>query len=629
MCGIAGVLQKDKSQVNRDVLRRMRDRLQPRGPDAEGEYFDDGIALGFRRLSILDLSPLGNQPMRSPDGNFVIVFNGEIYNFIELRETLRRQGYEFQSETDTEVVLAAYQAYGVDCVRQFNGMWGFAIWDRNKRRLFCSRDRFGVKPFYYYEDKHCFVFASEIKSVLEHPAVGRRENRQKVYEYVVLGQQDRGRETLFDGIYALPGGHSLLLDDAGMQIVPHWVPDGRVSEALSFDSAVEKYRETLIDAVRIRLRSDVPQGLLLSGGQDSSAIAGIIAYLTRSHTLDARGHLKTARLQTFSACYEDPKLNERPYIDAVLTNFDLDGNVLYPTPADIVDQFEGILQANDEPLITSNALAHGVLLARVRNNGIKVLLSGQGADEVLAGYDRHVFGPLVADHLGAFRIKRLVEECRAFHQTTGLSHRFLLGQAVQASLKGLIDTQALKVRAYSGLSEYLEPGVMASFGAKTSGSSSISASRLKQQLMDNMTSATLPSIVHYEDRGSMHYSVEERFPFLDYRLVEFSLSLPDSYLVESGVTKRILRAAVSDFLPTEVRHRTSKLGFATPTREWLNRLRETASGRSALEEAARGTWLLSPIAQKALQNNTYGDRQAQFMWRVFNYCYWRQTYKIE
>ncbi|HVL57422.1 MAG TPA: asparagine synthase (glutamine-hydrolyzing), partial [Burkholderiaceae bacterium] len=533
MCGIAGYYVAETGAgappVQREIVARMRDVLHHRGPDASGIHVEPQIGLGFQRLSILDLSPAGNQPMASADGQCVIVFNGEIYNFVELRAELEAKGHAFRSQTDTEVILASYLEYGTDCVRRFNGMWAFALWDRRKRTLFCSRDRFGVKPFYYRWDGRTFVFGSEIKALLQHPAVPAAENRARVADYLATGRLDEDHQTLFDGIVQLEPGQSLTVHERKLVVQRHWTPPADVDESWDWERAVERYRELLIDAVKLRLRSDVQQGLLLSGGQDSSAIAGVVSHLTGSGSLSQREALKSGKLVSFSGMLADEGLDESQYAEAVIREHGLDAVRVVPDTDEIVASFERVLWANDEPLTTSNSLMHSLLLSRVHDRGIKVLLSGQGADEVLAGYDRHIVGPLVHDLVLAGRVTDACREFSSLRRRTGLPLHFLALQVARSFAPDRVGEFAKRV-FWQKLGQHLTADAwLASANAGTAtaaASGGFWAPKFKQSLRNNIQRKTLPKIVHYEDRGSMLHSVEERFPFLDYRLVEFTLSLP-------------------------------------------------------------------------------------------------------
>jgi len=627
MCGIAGNYRTDNRGVDSALIVRMRDSLRHRGPDDEGIHVEQNVGLGFRRLSILDLSRLGHQPMYSPDGKCVIVFNGEIYNFIELREELKKQGHVFRSDTDTEVILASYLQYGTDCVRRFNGMWAFALWDAPARRLFCSRDRCGVKPFYYYWDEQQFVFASEIKALLEHPEVPRVENRSKAFEYVMFGYLDRDENTMFAGIKQIRPGCSLLMQNGALQTLTYWKPPEETNPGISWDDAVQGYRELFLDSVNLRMRSDVRQGLLLSGGQDSSAIAGALVHLQEENLLSARAQVRGGALSTFSSCFAQPELDERSYIEAVVDRGRFDPHYLYPSSEDILRHFGRTLWHNDEPLSTSNTLAHATLLECVKQGGIKVLLSGQGADDVLAGYDRFVVGYVVRDALMRGEFGSAFGEVRSFHRTTGFSYPYLGAQCVKSLLpRGLIpwaklifierllryiNTDALRTYRNSFASYYYQNRAL---------------TRMRAYLLSNLRHDALPMIVHYEDRGSMQYSVEERFPFLDYRLLEWTLKLPTRFLVSAGITKKVLRAAVANLLPYTVRTRTTKLGFVTPTAGWTQVLLKIPDIRNAV--LAGSSWLVRSDIGRMLVEQPMPPHQSQFAWRVMNYLYWRAMFRI-
>jgi asparagine synthase (glutamine-hydrolysing) len=358
----------------------MRDIIAHRGPDDAGIWAsDDGQAiLGHRRLSILDLTPSGHQPMRDESRNFTIVFNGEIYNFVELREELKSKGYRFRSSSDTEVLLAAYNHWGTDCLSRLNGMFGFAIWDEHRHHLFAARDRFGEKPFYYFCGGGVFLFGSEIKALLASQLINVRPNHRAICRYLLHHESDCGAETPLEGIFALPPAHGLLYSPSQGEFKTwqYWDLDPHREILLPSDAAyAERFRELMQDSVRIRLRSDVPVGSSLSGGLDSSTIVRLVA-----------SQLKGTRQTTFSARFEDPRIDEGPYIECLTRHFALESNNAYPTPTGLLENISRITWHQEHPSCTASTYAQWTVMRLAREHGVTVLLDGQGGDEILAGY---------------------------------------------------------------------------------------------------------------------------------------------------------------------------------------------------------------------------------------------------
>jgi asparagine synthase (glutamine-hydrolysing) len=398
MCGIAGIVSANGFDPQH--LVDATHLVKHRGPDGYGfAYFclspdcrgqvilnEDRVpaeraivGLGHRRLAILDLSPSGSQPMQTRDGMLTVVFSGEIYNYLEIREELKGLGCVFRTGTDTEVVLQAYRRWGHECLQRFNGMWSFAVWDSRRQRLFCARDRFGIKPFYYYGDSERFLFASEIKQLLHFSDVPRRMNAARVWDYVEFGILSHGEETLFQDIRELRGGHSLTLDMTSGNMSPvidrYWDLELRSSSELSEEAARERFLETFKDAVRIRLRSDVPVGSCLSGGLDSSSIVAV-----------ARELANHDNFHTFSACFDDPRLDERPYIEEAVSATQVKPHFVFPGVTEFRESLERLLWHQDEPIAGSSVFAQEAVMERARGEGVPVLLDGQGGDETLCGY---------------------------------------------------------------------------------------------------------------------------------------------------------------------------------------------------------------------------------------------------
>lgn len=376
MCGIAGCISE--GQVNRKKFDRMVDIVEHRGPDDRGVYFDGSVALGHRRLSIIDLSMDGHQPFAYGQ-DYIGVFNGEIYNYIELRETLIKEGVQFKTKTDTEVLLASYARWGEDCVSRFNGMWAFLIYDKKKNIVFGSRDRFGVKPFYYTKQEGMLLIASEIKQLFEMLEQRPRANEECLLQYLIRGNRDYSEETLFRDVFQLVGGHNIIFDiqTASYRVKKYYDFEDVKETDIGYKEACSNFHDRFINAVRLRLRSDVPLGCSLSGGLDSSAIVC---------TADRIYQQGKEKMHTVSSCFDDARYDEREYIEEVLNRTDVESHNVFPQEQDLFLELDKMIWHMDEPFGSTTCFAAWNVNRCVKENGIKVLLSGQGSDEQLAGY---------------------------------------------------------------------------------------------------------------------------------------------------------------------------------------------------------------------------------------------------
>ena len=618
MCGICGVVAFGRP-ADTETVAAMARRLDHRGPDGDGAYDEPGVALGFRRLAIIDLSDAGMQPMASEDGRLRLVHNGEVYNYRELRAELESKGHRFRSATDTEVILAAYREWDEACVERFNGMWAFALWDAERRRLFCSRDRFGVKPFYYRHADGRFVFASELKAFFADPGVRLEPNARAVRDYLEQGYMDHTDETFFGGVVKLPPAHSLTLDERGLRVRRYWALEPR--DAHEGDAAVTM-RDLFLDAVRLRLRSDVPVGTCLSGGIDSSAIACAVDHLLRTEAENAKP--VGERQRTFTAYFEDAGFDERPYAEAVVARTLADPHWISFTDRDLVDSLPAIVAAQDEPFGSTSVVAQWYVMRAAKETGLKVMLDGQGADETLAGYHGY-FGPFFADLLARRRLGELRREVGAYRALHGAS----AGQAAVAIARPFVPERvrwAARGRVRGGAS-LVHPGLRG-LAPTAEANGSPYPDRFRRQLHLILTRRGLPELLHYEDRNSMAHSLEARVPFLDYRLVEFLFSLESGELIERGRTKSVLRRALGDLLPPVVRDRLDKLGFVTPEGRWLRgALGELAADVFASRSFAERGFVDAGAARSRLERHRRGELQAGFeLWRALNVELWAREF---
>jgi asparagine synthase (glutamine-hydrolysing) len=568
MCGIVGVVNLDREPVDPRLLTRMRDSMLHRGPDDAGEWNEDGVGLGHRRLSILDLSPAGHQPMTIDDGSLWLVFNGEIFNYVELTAELEALGHRFRSRSDSEVILHAYQQYGSDCLSKFNGMFAFATWDKRRRTLFAARDRLGIKPFYYHWSGRRLIFASEIKAILAHPGVRREADTIAIADYLFSGQALAGR-TMFDGISELLPGHALELADGTLRVWSYWSLEYDYDRARSDEDLIEQTAALIDDAVRVHCRSDASLGCHLSGGLDSSTVA----CLTTKH----RAQVKSFSIRSPGGAFFD----ETPYAKAVSRHAGTEYLEGVADADDVARLMPKLVWHMDQPMAVPGGINY-YQVAQLAAHHVKVSLTGHGGDEVFAGYPaqfRVAFGnTAMFDSSGEperpemtiwYRIRsRLRRE-----GLTGLLSR------VRHRVQPPTTPEALWVRMHCAPPAEDRPHLNRGFVDRLQGyspeSDYLDAFRNAQtdELLDRCLHhdlrCYLPSLLHMEDRVSMAVSLESRVPLLDYRLVELMATVPPEQKVRDRVPKRLLRDAGSRWLPNEVLARRDKAGFAMPIPNWF------------------------------------------------------------
>lgn len=629
MCGIAGIVRFDQQPPDHGLLRKMADRQQHRGPDDEGFYCDDRIGLAFRRLAILDLSTAGHQPMSSVDKRYWLIYNGEIYNHAEIRKELIDHGYSFYSRSDTEVILAAYQQWGVNCLSRFNGMWAFALWDHKRQCLFCARDRMGVKPFYYHINAQRFLFASEIKTLLVDPATPCQPDEQSVYKYLVFGYVHFGEATFFQEIKQLPAGHYVEIYSqpgaSSPQPICYWQLDHKkYAPEIRSTEAIQHFRHLFFDSVRLRLQSDVPVGTCLSGGLDSSSIVCVANQILFGKDKPDRTVVGEHQ-KTFSACYQtDSSIDERRWIEPVIAQTQAQSHYIFPDADGLFADLEALVWHQDEPVAGSSIYAQWCVMRAAREAGIVVMLDGQGGDEVMGGYQRYYWAYLA----GLLRFSKLPALVRAWHQEWG-THTYAnktdyLGLVYAALPIGIQDTlngeqkyrQAQRWLGGAWQQRYLYQHAR-----------SHHPTLLGQALERDLLADCLPALLKYEDRNSMAHSIEARVPFLDYRLVEFMASLPDSMKIRDGQTKWLLRQALQDVLPTMIAQRRNKLGFATPEQSWLSQGWNRVQLLLQKSELVRRGWV-KQTAFEAIFNDSSGTpyKGEHTIWRWLNLELWLQCF---
>jgi len=602
MCGISGILSFDMRYNKKDILK-MNKVLSHRGPDDEGSYFDDFIGLGHRRLSIIDLSKAGHQPMPDETKRYWIIFNGEIYNYIEIREELIREGHQFSSNTDTEVILYSYIKWGKDCLKKFNGMWSFVIWDNEKKELFCARDRFGIKPFYYYHKDNYFVFASEIKALLEVQEVPREPNDSKILQYLGDYPLLENTSTFFKDIYQLPPSHYIIIRKNSFQIDRYWdISKNNFDKEKVKDSFLNLFK----DSIRLRLRSDVPVGTCLSGGLDSSSIVCVLNKM-----------IDPSKQKTFSSCFEDKRFDERVYIQEVVNATSIKPSYTFPDIKNISKRFSKIIWHHDEPFDGTSIFAQWCVMELAKEKGVIVVLDGQGSDEILAGYNRYKMY-FYLDGLkrkNLFEIlnnyKYLFEVARSYLETTNKSFFEFLKQVSKSKLKPSKKRDNLNLKLFNpDFFNYNINKLKLSLPLKFD-------NKLENMLYEDVYFSSLPKLLQYEDRNSMAFSIESRVPFLDYRLVEFVFSIPTIYKINKGWTKYILRKSMKGILPEKIRCRKDKMGFVTPQDTWLKEIEGDV--RKILNNSFSKRGYLNPNQIPLILEDYYKGNNSlgKLVWKMF------------
>ncbi len=629
MCGINGFISLNNSLDNKNLeavkskIGVMNDLIAHRGPDSDGIYIKNPVCFGFRRLSIIDLSDDANQPMLSNDGNIVIVFNGEIYNYLEIRQELVSKGYLFRTHSDTEVIINSYIEFGFSCVEKFNGMWAFAIYDFRKNILFCSRDRFGVKPFYYYSDQDSLLFSSELKAL--HKICNlKRANLSKVYEYLAYGYRINDGETFFENCFELLPGTNMIYENNQIRYQKYWelkLNSYVHDESLNFH---EEYIKLFESAVRLRYRSDVPVGIMLSGGFDSSSIAKV------TDNLIEKGEMDQNEIHAFIASFpkfkDDETLIAREFIKTCKhiklheMTVDLKG---------LVEDIEETVYGFDHPVGLFSTVAHNCIMKKCNERGIKVVLNGQGSDEAYAGYIKYISGIHLLDQLLS-RDGNFFNEFHYLFSENKYSKSFLLSQMFKSTLS-LTRSSYLRAR-------YLEKSILCLDKEfvnvnynhyKSDWKFSLKGNNFNRYLLNHITHKTLNNILHREDISSMLQSIEIRCPFMDYRLIEFAFSIPNDLKFKKGITKVIQRETIGRMLPDSITKNRKKIGFNTPFTDYFSSdpdfksyVNDVLNSRSF---NSKEIWHADKI--KKVFENPYNYESFPF-WRFLNMEIWSRVYNI-
>ncbi len=628
MCGIAGCYYLNKA-IDRDRFDEMVDMISYRGPDDRGTFFDScnngELALGHRRLSIIDLSEAGHQPFFYKD-RYVLVYNGEIYNYKELRDELVIAGYSFETESDTEVLIAAYDNYGPDCVEKFNGMWAFVIYDRKNNELFLSRDRFGVKPLYYYHDDNAFIFASEEKQIIKMADRRFKVNRPRLMEYMMRGIHDHTEETMFLDIFQLRGGCNLTYDLNADTVKIHRYYDlsSVMQRGNSFEEAAAGFRKCFEDSIRLRLRADVPVGYCLSGGLDSSSIVCMADSVIKKNGLKVKQ-------ESISSCFEDKRYDEREYINEVLDNTEVEGHMIFPQGSSVLDDLDDVLWHMDEPFGSTSMYAQWNVFKAAKDHGLTVMLDGQGADEQLAGYTGF-YSVILSEYLRRFKLKEFRHELDCYKRLRASTEKYVDSKKIiiEALISAFLPRKLQKFGKIHAF--YLRQGLPFEPEdiKKTIYNIDLYPANDSRGYILDQLKCNLSMLLHYEDRNSMAHSIESRVPFMDPHLAECAFRMPINYKLRDGITKYVVREGLKDILPEKIKNRYSKLGFVTPEDQWINN--DRAAFRREMEQAAE---TLSPMLKKdtvmAWYNRIEGNVQRlDFMpWRIICASHWVRLFDLE
>ena len=663
MCGIAAIISSEKSEILSNI-KPMCDVIRHRGPDDEGyvllsagkeelyggddtpcfvyksclRYCPDvkigtsnskksesRIAMGHRRLSIIDLSPGGHQPMSCSDGRYWITYNGEIYNYLELKEELGRLNYTFVSNSDTEVILAAYAQWKEKCLEKFNGMWSFVIFDSFENRIFASRDRYGIKPIYYWQpDETSIVFASEIKQFTVFPQWKAVMEPQVCFDYLAYSLIDHTKRTMFKNVYQLRGGEYCLFDACKIEIkAEKWYKLSTV--ALS--SNVCKVKSLFKAAIKKRLRSDVKLGACLSGGIDSSAIVCMADKIIKQNSKK----YKRGCLETVSSCFEEKRFDERQYIAEVEKNARIKAHKVFPNMGTLFNEIEALVWHQDEPFVSTSIFAQWNVFKKASDEKIKVMLDGQGADEILAGY-RTFYPALLVGYLKKGKLWAAIKEIlsaknkcnfNVLFQVKDVAKLVLLSSCLYRFLYYFIGGQ---FKQYLNYKTFQKLNVDVRSGRSRYAPNSTS---IKQLSYSELKYLRLPALLHYEDRNSMAFSVESRVPFLDYQFVEHILSLPDELKIKNSETKYIFRHAMKNILPDQIRKRFDKMGFVTNEESWM---KESSEFVKKLEEACDDLhWLFSKKKTlkryKGIVNNNLPFDSC--LWQIICFHLWIKKFDVK
>ena len=645
MCGLVVIYQPRSADFDLEALATMTHTLTHRGPDDFGfcapvtdgvvcwketppsAQFLPGPAMGHRRLSILDLTEAGRQPFVSADGRYAVVYNGEIFNYRELRAELEALGRRFTTQTDTEVALSAFAQWGTGCFNRFNGMWAMVIWDAHERTLVASRDRFGIKPLYLQRADDRWIFASEVKAIFAHPAARRGVNRTALISYLMDLGEPSGDETFFEGVDSVGPGTYVVVTAQGARVGRYWdLPQAPRERFGSLGDAAARLEELLRDSVALQMRSDVRIGTMLSGGLDSTSVISMVRSLMESSQVahDATGET----LQAFTAIYRGTKIDEEPLVDDLCHSLALKANKVFPLQeCDLLELLHTSGWHMERPYFNSVPLVHTLLMRKARSIGVKVVLNGHGPDEMLAGYAKYI-PEAIGDSIASLRWGEALKGITATKNTYGLGRRRALLRALGTRMpRSFQQRKALESAANSPL--------LSGEARKLIGQRAAPAGREREKrglqgaLHEDFFHQSLPGWLHLEDRISMSESIEARLPFLDYRIVEFAFALPNRFKVDGAVTKRVLRESMKARLPEAIVSNSRKVPFSGPDASWIRGPLGNWARATFLDKDARIFEYLEAGPTRALLSEYLDSPQSRThqyqIWKLVNAEVWMQS----
>jgi asparagine synthase (glutamine-hydrolysing) len=608
MCGISGIINKNSKPVSYDQIKKINDLIKHRGPDDEGYYFGENFAFGHRRLSIIDLSEAGHQPMSYKD-KYVIIYNGEVYNYVELKSELLNYGYDFQTKTDTEVILAAYDKWGSDCVNRFNGMWAFALYNKEKNYIFCSRDRFGIKPFYYAQTGEKFIFGSEIKQLLEY-FPHRYVNESIVIDYLVTGFLEHTDQTFFKNIFKLNPACNLIYDlnnNEFKQVRYYKINlDFEISQK-DEETSVSIYKKELERAIRIRLRSDVKVGTCLSGGIDSSSVATLASQFYSKDSAE--------KFNAITAKSIDQNFDESHFAKIVVDNADLSWNYIEPTSEDFRQSLNEVVYTQEEPFGSPSIFMQYFVMKKAKEIGCTVMLDGQGGDETLLGYEKYYPAAYLEYYREYGFVKTLREIRNSNKNNAKMSLKWIIFYIIGTLFSRLRKLEHVR-RCFFVKKQYLNRFVFLDELAQRY----LNINRLQ---IFEIEKTNLPVLLRYEDRNSMRHSIETRLPYIDYLTLETALSLNIKYKIKDGWSKYVLRKALQEKIPDEVIWRKNKFGFNAPESVWIDSYKEE------MMRIINNSEILEKICKKDKIIKKFGKIDYKLKWRIFNIAKWEEIFNVE
>lgn len=634
MCGIAGIISLNKDCLNN--IRKMTLSQKHRGPDSEGHAFigsitrifhsepnqklfkaseDDFLALGHRRLSIIDCTDNGIQPMYDESSNLSITYNGEIYNYIELREELIKLGYKFNSQSDTEVILKSYKAWGANCFTKFNGMWSLAIWDGNKKNLVLSRDRFGIKPLHYALIDGSLYFSSEIKAILSLDNMPRELNLSAAIDFLKYGLNDHNNQTFFTNIYSFPPGCFAEINPLDIKFEPTRFWSLQKKNNNNYSSPFKEFKNLLMNSIRLRMRSDVEVGSCLSGGLDSSSIVCIANEINKSQNSEQK-------LKTFHSAFENPKFDERKWVNIVNEYVSSESHIVYPNAENFRNDLSKLIYAQEAPFGSASIYAQWKVMECANKHSIKVLLDGQGADEILCGYRKYYF----------FYFKYLIKNFKFLKFLSVFLSFVFNGDRGFWNLKEgkRYLPKFFQSRLSKDFSNYLTK-----HGKSLWENRQIDLSadeNISERQIEDIEKYSLPSLLRYEDRNSMAWSIESRVPFLDYRVVQWSVHAPIRFKLSKGVTKYVLRKSLIELVPFEILDRRDKLGFVTAQEDWIKKVLHNDIQSCFRENGQLINELININLLETELNNLVSGKSSighPLIFRVYMLIKWMKVFKVE